>query len=206
MNEQGTDGWLQERCGYATASRFGDIMASGRGKAESVSRVKLRTQLAIERLKNQPTETYKTKEMEWGNTYEPIAKQRYWLRTGNEVNDSGFVKHPTLLAGASPDGLIGDDGLIEVKCPMEHTHIQTLRTQQLPKQYFWQVHGQMWITGRQWCDFVSFDPRMPANAQLFITRVQRDEDIIEDLQGQITTFLREVEAEVLFIKNYKEGN
>ena len=107
------------------------------------------------------------------------------------------------MAGASPDGLIYDDGLIEIKCPNTATHIETLKSKKLPYQYYWQVMGQMWITGRKWCDFVSFDPRMPKNAQIFITTVERDDEAISKLEGQVTTFLREVAADEQFIRNYE---
>lgn len=205
-SEQRTEDWITARLGKATASRFGDIMARGRGSAESAARRNYKAQLVAERLSGNKEESFTSSAMAWGTDFEDTARLRYELRSGNEVQECGFYLHDTLEAGASPDGLIGDDGLLEIKCPNTATHIETLKLQEVPRQYFWQVHGQMWITGRQWCDFVSFDPRMPPNAQLFITRVHRDEDIIEDLQAQVTTFLREVEAEVQFIKNYKEGN
>lgn len=204
-NDQRTDEWFALRLGRATASRFGDIMAKGRNGYEPAARKNYRAQLVSERLTGVKDETYTSAAMQWGVDNEETARLRYELRTGNEPVECGFFTHDTLQAGASPDGLIGDDGLLEIKCPNSATHIETLKKQAVPSQYKWQVQGQLWITGRQWCDFVSYDPRMPSNAQVFITRVQRDDAAIKELEGQITTFLREVEAEVQFIKNYKEG-
>ena len=119
------------------------------------------------------------------------------------VVDTSLWLHDTIEAGASPDGLVGDDGCLEIKCPNTATHLETLRTGKLPRQYQAQVQGQMWISGRQWCDFVSFDPRLPSNAQLFITRVDRDDLYIENLEQEIVEFLKEVDQEVEFVKNYR---
>lgn len=204
MIEQRSDDWFEQRLGKATGSRFGDVMATGRNGYEPAARKNYRAQLVSERLTGVRDEGFTSQAMQWGVETEETARLRYELRTDNTVEECGFFTHETLQAGASPDGLIGTDGLLEIKCPNTATHIETLKKQEIPRQYFWQVHGQMWITGRKWCDFVSFDPRMPANAQLFITRIHRDAEIIEQLQGQITAFLREVAAEVQFIENYKE--
>ncbi len=203
-NDQGTDEWFNQRLGKATASRFADIMAKGRGSTEAAARKNYKAQLLSERLTGEKADTYGSAAMAWGTDYEATARLMYELKSGSTVEETGFYVHDNLEAGASPDGLIGDDGLLEIKCPNTATHIETLKRQETPRQYFWQVHGQMWITGRKWCDFVSFDPRLPENAQLFITRVERDEDVIKDLEAQVTTFLREVAAEVQFIESYKE--
>lgn len=200
--EQGSTDWLQARVGRATASRFSDVMASIRS-GEAASRKNYRAELVVERLTGQPVESYKSPAMEWGNEYEPVARLKYELTTGNNVEECGLFIHNSIMAGASPDGLVNDDGLLEIKCPNTATHIETLRKQEVPRQYYWQVMGQLWLTGRQWCDFVSFDPRMPANAQYFTTRVLRDEEAISDLEDNIVTFLRSVEEEVNFIENYK---
>ena len=135
--------------------------------------------------------------------YEPVARLQYELETGYSVVDTSLWLHDTIEAGASPDGLVGDDGCLEIKCPNTATHLETLRTGKLPRQYQAQVQGQMWISGRQWCDFVSFDPRLPSNAQLFITRVDRDDLYIENLEQEIVEFLKEVDQEVEFVKNYR---
>lgn len=200
--EQGTDEWFQARLGRATASRFKDVMAKIRsGEAASVKNY--RSELTAERLTGQREENFTSSAMQWGTETEPLARLQYSLNSGNDVEECGFFAHDTLMAGASPDGLVGDDGLLEIKCPNSATHINTLQTQQVPYQYYWQVMGQMWLTGRKWCDFVSFDPRMPENAQYFCTRVERDEAKIRELQDEVTEFLNSVEREVTFIKNYR---
>lgn len=204
MDEQRTQEWFEARLGKATASNFAAIMAKGRNGYELAARKNYRAQLVSERLTETKDESYSSAAMQWGVDTEETARLRYELRTGNEVTECGFYAHDKLLAGASPDGLIGDDGLVEIKCPNSATHIETLKKQNIPEQYKWQVLGQLWITGRKWCDFVSFDPRMPANAQVFITRIERDDEAINELESEVTTFLREVAAEVQFIENYKE--
>lgn len=142
--------------------------------------------------------------MQWGVDNEPVAALNYSLITGNEVEETSLWLHDTIRAGASPDGLVGTDGLIEIKCPNTATHLETLMKQQVPKQYMDQVMGQIWITGRKWCDFVSYDPRLPENAQIFIQRVERDEDYITSLEEEITDFLVELDRQVEFIRNYRK--
>ena len=199
--EQRTDIWYEARLGKATASRFKDIMTTVKyGEAAAVRNY--RAQLVAERLTGTKEDTWTSPAMQWGIDYEPLARLRYELTSNNEVLECGFFSHDTLMAGASPDGLIGEDGLIEIKCPISATHIDTLKSQNVPKLYYWQVVGQMWITGREWCDFVSFDPRMPRNAQLFIKRVERNEDDIADLEEAVSNFLNEVDREEQFIKQY----
>ena len=180
-SNQRDDEWFEARIGVATASRFSDIMAKGRNGSELAGRKNYRAQLVTERLTNNREEMRTSAAMEWGTDYEDVARLRYELKTGNSVTEGGFYKHDKLEAGASPDGFIDEDGLIEIKCPNTNTHIETLKRQDIPKQHYWQVMGQMWITGRKWCDFVSFDPRLPEQAQLFITRIDRDDNAIKIL-------------------------
>lgn len=202
--EQRTPEWFEARLGRPTASRFGDIMAKTRS-GYSASRKNYRAELVIQRLTQQIPENYQSSAMEWGVENEPVARLQYELESGNTVEDTSLWLHDDIEAGASPDGLIGSDGCLEIKCPNTATHLETLRTGKIPRQYFAQVQGQMWVTDRKWCDFVSFDPRLPANAQLFITRVERDETYIKDLEYELRSFLEEVEEEVEFVKNYKKG-
>lgn len=202
--EQRTPEWFEARLGRPTASRFGDIMAKTRS-GYSASRKNYRAELVIQRLTQQIPENYQSSAMEWGVENEPVARLQYELESGNTVEDTSLWLHDDIEAGASPDGLIGSDGCLEIKCPNTATHLETLRTGKIPRQYFAQVQGQMWVTDRKWCDFVSFDPRLPANAQLFITRVERDETYIKDLEYELRSFLKEVEEEVEFVKNYKKG-
>lgn len=203
--EQNSDEWFAARLGRATASRFYDVMTTIRS-GEPAARKNYRAELAAERLTGARQDSFTSSAMIWGTETEPLARLRYSLATGNEVEECGFFAHETIMAGASPDGLIGTDGLLEIKCPNSATHIATLRKQDVPYQYYWQVMGQIWITGRDWCDFVSFDPRMPPNAQLFIKRVFRDEERISDLESTVKDFLESVELEVNFIRNYGGQN
>lgn len=200
--EQGTDEWKQERLGLATASNFDKLMMS-KTTAGYQGYV---TQLTLERIFGKPIETFKNRAMERGNELEPLARLRYALASKNQVVESPFVRHESIAAGASPDGLIGDDGLVEIKCPLAHNHYYTLQTGKVPKQYEWQVIGQQWITGRQWTDFVSFSDEFPANAALAIVRVERDEILIRLLEDKVKAFLADVDTAVDFIRNYKGGD
>jgi putative phage-type endonuclease len=201
--EQRSESWFQERCGTATASKFADIMTLIKS-GESAARKNYRALLVAERLTGIPTESFTSQAMQHGIDNEELARLEYSLITGNDVAEAFFEKHPTLEAGASPDGYVGEDGLVEIKCPNTATHIETLKTKKIPKQYYWQIMGQLWITGRKWCDYLSYDPRLPENAQLVLIRVERDEQAIKDLEIEIASFLRTVDEEVEFIKNYKE--
>lgn len=194
--EQRTDDWFQARCGVATASRFADILAKIK-KGESASRRNYRAQLAVERLSSAPQSGFTSEAMRWGTEQETFAKVAYIAKTGHLIDEVGFIKHSTLQAGASPDGLISDDGLIEIKCPFQSAvHIETLKSKTIPAEHIPQVQGQMWITGRKWVDFVSYDPRMPEPLQLFIYRVERDDDFITELEVEIRLFLSELDAEI----------
>lgn len=200
MQQQSED-WFKARLGKATASRFKDVMTTIKyGEPSSVKNY--RAQLVSERLTGVRDEGFTTAAMQWGIDNEETARLRYELETGNEVIECGFFDHSTLRAGASPDGLVSGGGILEIKCPNTATHIESLKIQNVPKAYYWQVMGQMWITGRLWCDFVSFDPRMPQNAQVLIKRVERDESAIKDLEQAVEAFLKTVDQEENFIKNY----
>ena len=200
--EQRTEEWYKARLGKATASRFKDVLATTRS-GYSASRQNYMAELVTEILTGQPASTYSSAAMEWGTETEPVARLEYTLETGNEVEETGFWLHEILPVGASPDGLVGEDGLIEIKCPNTATHIETLRTKKLPKQYVAQVQGQLWITDRRWGDFMSYDPRLPENAQKVIIRVERDDEFIQNLQAELEIFMREVEEQVNFVKGYK---
>lgn len=201
--EQGSSEWHQARLGRATASRFIDIMAKIKS-GESAGRKNYRAELVAERLTGERVDFFQSAAMAWGTETEPLARLRYSLITGNDAEECGFFAHTNLMAGASPDGLIGDDGTLEIKCPNTATHIDTLRSGSIPYKYYWQVMGQLWLTGRKWCDFVSFDPRLPDNAQFFTTRVMRDEAKIKELEGEVKEFLMSVDSDVAFIQNYKK--
>lgn len=181
--KQRTDEWYTARVGKITASRIKDLNAKPqKGKALNATL----TKLLSERLTGQTVSTFTTPEMAWGIECEPLARQAYELATFQTVVETGLIKHPTIpLSGASPDGLVGKDGLIEIKCPNSDTHTNTLLTGQVPSEYLPQITWQLACTGRDWCDFVSFDPRMPANLQLKIIRVNRSDVDIETLERDV---------------------
>jgi len=205
MNNQRTSDWIAIRWGKVTGSRFHDIIAKTKS-GYAASRKNYMAELVVERLTPPPTEDngYKNPAMQYGIDNEPVARLAYELDTGNTVDEAFFEQYNDYV-GASPDGYVGDKGLIEIKCPNTATHIETLKTQKVPTQYFTQMQGQMLCTGRDWCDFVSYDPRLPENAQLFIKRVERDEKFIADLIDELDDFLDELEKQVEFIKEYKNG-
>lgn len=192
---QQTDAWFKQRLGKATGSRFKDVLASIKS-GESAARRNYRAQLILERVTGNREETYTNAAMNHGNENEPFAGIAYEAKTGLIIVKADFLEHATLAAGISPDGLIGDDGGIEIKCPYQSAiHLETLRFG-MPQEHMAQVQGAMWITGRQWWDFVSYDPRFPAPLQLFIKRINRDEIYIAKLEAEITTFLADVDAGV----------
>jgi putative phage-type endonuclease len=196
MDEQRTAEWFQARLGKVTASRVADVIAKTK-TGYSASRENYMAQLVVERLTNTQAETFTNAAMQWGTDQEPFARAAYELKMGVMVDETGLVDHPTIpMAGASPDGLVGEDGLVEIKCPNTATHIDTLLTQTVPAKYITQMQFQMACTGRQWCDFVSFDPRMPQKAQIFIKRVLRDDSFIKEIESEIKKFLAEVSAKV----------
>ena len=194
--EQGTDAWKAQRLGKVTASRVADVVAkikSGWG----ASRANYAAQLVAERLTGEAAESYTSAAMTWGVEKEPDARSAYEFHREAEVVECGFIEHPNIgMTGASPDGLVGDDGLIEIKCPSCATHIETLKGRAVPSKYIMQIQWQLACTGRQWCDFVSFDPRMPEHMRLFVRRVPRDERLIIELSGEIIAFLVEVNETV----------
>lgn len=202
--QQRTSEWFAERWGLATASRYNDIIAKTKS-GYAASRKNYMAELLVERLTPPPTEDngWKNAAMQFGIDNEPVARLAYELETGNTVEEAFFEKHPTIKAGASPDGYIGTDGLLEIKVPNLATHLETLKDQEVPRQYYTQVQGQLWITGRQWCDFVSYTPFLENEAQLFIKRVPRDSKFISAMTQEIKLFLKELDIQVRFVENYK---
>ncbi len=193
--QQHSDEWFKARLGKATASRFSDILAEIKS-GEAASRRNYRAQLICEILTGSWEKIYETHEMREGTENEPLARVEYEMATGFTVHEIGFCLHDSLDAGCSPDGLIGDDGLIQIKCPNTANHLETLIDDEVPSKYMAQIQGEMWVTGRQWSDFVSYDPRLPANLQLVIKRVPRDEVYIKRLENKLISFLKELHEEV----------
>lgn len=195
-DEQRTDEWFEARLGKVTASRVADLMATTKS-GYAASRENLMAQLIVERLTGQKQESYSNAAMQWGTEQEPFARAAYEIAMSTMVDECGFIPHPTIdAAGASPDGLVGDDGLVEIKCPNTAGMIDALLTQTVPSKYNAQMQMQMACTGRQWCDYVVFDPRMPAKAQLFIKRVPRDNDFIQKMETEIVKFLVELDEKL----------
>ena len=193
---QRSDAWLTARLGKLNASRAGDMLATLKNGSEAASRRDLRVQLCLERLTGQSQENgYIHADMQRGTDLEPEALAAYEAYTGVLVVPMGYCAHDTLAAGASPDGFIGDDGLVEVKCPRAANHLAYLKAQSVPKEHLPQLVHQLWITERKWVDLVSFDPRWPEPLRLFIARYQRNEDEIALYQQTVERFLAEVDAE-----------
>jgi putative phage-type endonuclease len=196
MMEQRTDEWFAARCGKVTASALHKVMArtkSGYG----ADRANYLTQLVIERLTGKPLEGFTNAAMQWGIDTEAQARATYAMEAGEVPVEVGFLDHPTIaMTGASPDGLVGRDGMLEIKCPTSATHWAVLDGAGIERKYLLQMQWQMACAGRQWCDFVSFDPRFPLALQLHVERVSRDDGLIADLEGEVATFLEEVAAAV----------
>ncbi|MCB5173688.1 lambda exonuclease family protein [Microvirga lenta] len=193
---QGSAEWLAIRCGRITASRVADVIAKTK-TGYGASRANYMAELIAERLTGEPAEKFSSPAMKWGTETEPDARIAYEFRTDATVEQVALVPHPAIpMTGASPDGLVGDDGLVEIKCPNTATHIDTLISQTVPGKYVTQMLWQMACTGRQWCDFVSFDPRMPEHMRLFVKRVHRDDLRIAELEAEVREFLAELDRRV----------
>jgi len=198
--EQGTPEWHQLRSGKVTASRVADILAKTK-TGPSASRQNYLIELALQRTTGIIQESYSNAAMEWGTQTEPQARVAYEVKSGNFVDQVAFIDHPNIeWFGCSPDGLVSDKGLIEIKCPNSPTHWEYFKSKEPPKKYFIQMQAQMAVTGKDWCDFVSFDPRMPERSQLLIVRVNRDSNFINEMIVEIQQFLSEVEVEVNLMK------
>jgi hypothetical protein len=199
---QGSPEWFAARCGVQSASRFAAIMATIK-TGEAADRRNYRTDLVVERLTGKPLEGFTTPAMKQGIEREPFARMGYEARTGNIVQEVGFCLHDTLCAGASPDGLIDDDGGLEIKCPERSAHLRYLQQDMEPAEYTWQIQGGMWVTGRAWWDFVSYNPDFPEHLQLIVRRIPRNDEAIKKLAGEVEKFLAEVDAEVLRVQSLK---
>ena len=190
---QGSPEWLAARCGRVTASRIADLTAKTK-TGYGASRANYLAELLVERLTGQPVEKYINSAMMHGTTTEPEAREVYAFWNDVEVQEVGFVPHPGIaMTGASPDGLIGDDGLLEIKCPQPATHLDTLLGQAVPEKYIKQIQWQLACTGRHWCDFASYQPSMPEHMRLFVQRVNRDDKLIEELEAEVIKFLAELD-------------
>lgn len=199
---QGSEEWRSARLGKVTASRISDVMAGGKG----VTRAKYMAELVAELCTGEAASFYSSPEMVWGTETEAQARAFYSLNNITEVTECGFVPHPFVeMAGASPDGLIGNDGLIEIKCPKSTTHVSFLETKKIPSRYVYQMQWQLACTERKWCDFMSFDPRMEDDGlKSFVVRVERDESAITAITSAVQEFLSEMEVRINSIKGSAE--
>lgn len=202
MIEQGTVEWHLQRLGKVTASRIADVLSKGKS-GESAGRKNYRMELVVQRLTGLPGESFTSAAMEHGVLTEPKARFAYEAEKQQFVEQVAFVDHPSIeWFGCSPDGLV-NDGLIEIKCPNSTTHIEYLTDQKPPAKYIPQMQCQMAVTGRQWCDFVSFDPRLPDDLQLFVVRLERDQEYIEAMEAEVQKFLSEVNEMFIKLKERK---
>jgi putative phage-type endonuclease len=203
--EQRSPEWFAVRSGRVTASRVADIVAKTK-TGYSTSRANYMAELICERLTGMQGASYTNAAMLWGVEVEPQARSAYEGATGSLVIELGFAPHNSIsMAGASPDGLVGDDGLVEIKCPITATHIDTLLGQSVPGRYITQMQWQMACTGRKWCDFVSYDPRMPEGMRIFIKRVERDNIAIAELEREVITFISELDSKIIQLKEKYDG-
>ena len=205
---QGSAEWLHARCGKVTASRVADVIAKTKTGYGS-SRANYMAELIAERLTGEPADRFTNSAMQWGNDQEPHARAAYSFLTGHSVEEAGFIQHPTIvMSGASPDGLVGDKGLVEIKCPNTATHIDTLLTEAIPAKYVTQMTWQAVCTGRAWCDFVSYDPRMPPNMMMFVKRLIIAPDFAAELETEVRKFLAEMDAKMADLRarfNHEEA-
>jgi putative phage-type endonuclease len=194
--EQRSPEWFAARCGSLGASQLNEALATTKN-GWGASRENIKNRIIAERLTGSPTETFQNAAMVWGVVTEDQARKAYEEATGTFVDELGIAQHPVLEhTHASPDGLVGEDGLLEIKCPNTTTHIETLKSQKVPSKYMNQMLWQMRCVDRQWCDYVSFDPRLPDHLQLFIKRVERDDAAIAELEAKVAEFLTEVSREI----------
>lgn len=204
--EQGSDAWKALRAGKVTASRVADVLSKIKS-GESAGRKNYRMDLVAERLTGKPADSFTNSAMQWGTEQEPFARIAYETHKGLFVEQVPFVDHPTIeWFGCSPDGLVGEDGLLEIKAPNTTTHLEYLQDGKPPSKYIPQMMAQMACTGRKWCDFASFDPRLPEDLQLFVVRLNWDDAYIQEMEAEVKQFLNEVDATLLQLKRKLNGN
>ena len=204
--EQRTEEWFAARLGKVTASKVADVIAKTK-TGYSASRENYMAQLICERMTNQKADSFTNAAMEWGTSTEPLARAAYEAFKDVLVDEVGIIEHPFLpMCAASPDGLVSIDGMLEIKCPNTATHFDTLLTGKMPNKYMPQVQWQMACANRLWVDFVSFDPRAPEGLQLFVTRIERDDKYILELEAEVNKFLGELDERIEKLNNLKAKN
>jgi putative phage-type endonuclease len=198
MSEQGTDDWFQSRLGKVTASRMSCILAKPKNESNGGVRQSYMNQLIQERLTGKRNAGFQTASMQWGSDNEPLARDAYCRFRGVSVEEVGFIDHPSIpWSGASPDGLVGNDGLVEIKCPNTKNHLAVIKSDKIPSRYYYQIMWQLAVTGRKWCDFVTYDPRLDNPRRIFVKRVLRDTDTIEYIENAVIDFTHHVELNLL---------
>lgn len=204
MMIQGSEEWLKARCGKVTASRIGDLMAKTK-TGYSASRANYMAELIAERLSGVPAAGFTNDAMRWGTECEPEARTAYEFWRNVTVEETGFVLHPKIKdSGASPDGLVGSEGLVEIKCPNTATHLETLLGAGIDKKYRLQMQWQIACTGRAWCDFVSYDPRLPEAYRIHIERVELDSALIAEVEREVVAFLSELDDRLKALRSRYE--
>ena len=206
MIEQGSEAWKLLKVGKVSASRMADLLAKTKSGA-SASRAKYMAQLLCERMTGQPTEFFTTAAMQRGTEIEPVARAAYEAENLTSVEQIAWVEHPTIpFSGCSPDGLVGEHGLIEIKCKEIHNHLDSILNDKIDPDHQAQMMWQMCVTGRQWCDYVCFDDRAPEGLQLFVKRLHRDEEKIKQMEDEVRTFLKDLESMIQKLNEIKEKN
>ena len=204
--DQGSEQWLRDRLGHLTASRMADVLATTKS-GPSASRKNYLAQLVAERLTGIVAESFVSTAMEWGTSNEPLARAEYEILTDQMVDQDGFIKHPSIeWCGASCDGFIGDSGLIEIKAPNTATHIEYLLAGKPPAKYQPQMLLQLACTSRQWCDFASYDPRMPEEHRLFVVRFEPKPEEIKVVEDAAREFLAEVQSTIERLGNLHQDS
>jgi putative phage-type endonuclease len=203
MIQQGTDEWRQQRLGLVTASRIADVMARNRG-GFAATRQNYMMALITERLTGQPMQTYSNSAMEWGREKEGEARAAYAAKTGNIVEEVGFIRHQTLEAGASPDGYVGNDTIIEIKCPNSQTLVEWVENREIPQKYRLQIQFQLAVTGRDMAHFVGYDPRLPEHLRLLIIEEPRNNQMILEITAEVERFLGELNDKLSKFKRQAE--
>ena len=198
--KQGSPEWLQIRLGKVTASKMSDVLSKGRGTAPSKTAETYMMELIAEKLTGQSKPFFENDAMRWGTETEPQARAMYSINNDFvHVEEVAFVEHNEFI-GISPDGLVGDDGLLEIKCPTSVTQIKRALSDDYAVDYYEQIQCQLWVTERKWCDFVSFDPRLDCAAGYLQQRVMRDEKFIADMQVKTYAFVERMNELILTIK------
>ena len=207
MIEQGTPEWHQMRLGKVSASRMAELLAKTKTGAFAASRAKYMAQLLCERMTGEPTEFFTSQAMQRGVDVEPVARAAYEAENLTSVEQVAWVEHPTIpFSGCSPDGFVGEHGLIEIKCKEIHNHLDSILNDKIDPDHQAQMMWQMACTGRQWCDYVCFDDRAPEGLQLFVKRLERNDELIQKMEDEVRTFLKDLESMIQKLNEIKEKN